>query len=170
MALTATTSRNPCAVDTFDGDIAGIPIAAGASINQGDFVVWDPAANSGNGGIRTPAVAGDMSLANGGFIGIAGQQNPIASLGDPLNTLQLFFRGMYRMKTTAAEVYKMFTPVYFNDAVDVQTITSVIGTRTAVGRIIIPQQQTMQGVQSVTGVANGDIWVWITPFFPLVSI
>lgn len=169
----ATTSRNPVAINTFDGTLAGIPIGVGASINQGDFVVWDPALNSGNGGLRVPTVAADMSIAGGGYLGVAAQQNPVASLGDPLNTLEVFFRNIMRMKTTAGETYKMFTTVYWNDAVDVQTITTVVGTtpvRTKVGQIIIPSAQAMNGVQSITGVANGDIWVWLTPFFPLASI
>ena len=170
MALTATTSRNPCAIDTYDGDLAGIPIAAGQTINQGDFIVWDPAANAATGGLRTPVVPADMSIVNGGFMGVAGQQNPVASLGDPLNTLQIFFRNIVRMKSTAGETYLMFTPLYWNDAVDVQTCTSVVGTRTLIGYAIIPASRTMNGVQSLLGTPNGDLQVWLVPKFPLVSI
>jgi hypothetical protein len=171
MPLTATTSRNPCAIDTYDGSLAGIPIGAGEAINQGDIVVWDPALNSGNGGLRTPAVLADMAISGGGFIGIAGQMNPVASLNDALNTLQIFNKNIVRLKTTSGETYKMFTEVYWNDQVDVQTITTAAtGGRTRVGYAILPAYQTMNGVQSITGTTNGEIQVWLVPAFPLASI
>jgi hypothetical protein len=171
MSLTATSSRNPCAIETYDGSLAGVPIGATYTMNQGDILVWDPALNAGNGGLRTPAVLADMAISGGGYIGLAGQQNPLASLNDTFNTLQIFFRGIFRLKTTSGETYKMFTPVYWNDQVDVQTITNVAtGGRTLLGYAIIPNYQAMNGVQSITGTTNGDIQIWIKPLYPAVGI
>ena len=166
MALTATKSSNTNIKETYDGNFAGIPIVPGSVINEGDFVIWDPALNAGNGGARTPALPADMALANGGFMGTSRQQSPIASLGDYILTIDITKQGVVRLHTTAAEVYKMFMPVYWNDAIDVQTITNVAGTRTQIGWIIIPQQGSMNGIQTVTGAVNVDVQVILKPLFP----
>ena len=166
MALTATKSSNTNVKETYDGVFAGIPIVPGSVINEGDIVIFDPALNAGNGGVRTPTVAADISLAGGGFMGTSRQQSPIASLGDFILTIDITKQGVVRMHTTAAETYKMFTPVFWNDAIDVQTITTVATGRVQIGWALIPQQNVMNGVLTVTGAANVDIQVILKPTFP----
>ena len=171
MALTATKSSNINILETYDGVLTGVPIVPGSVINAGDIIIWDPALNAGNGGARTPAVQADITLASGGFLGTSRQQSPIASLGDYINNIDYTKQGAVRLHTTPGETYKMFTPVYWNDAIDVQTITTVVGARTQIiGYIHLPQQSAMQGVLSVTGAAGVDVQVLLQPRFPNVII
>ncbi len=169
-ALTATKSSNVNIIETYDGVLTAVPIVPGSVINSGDIIIWDPALLSGNGGARTPTVQADIALANGGFLGTSRQQSPVASLGDYLNNIDYTKQGAVRLHSTAAETYKMFTPVYWNEAVDVQTVTNVSTARTLIGYIRLPQQSVMQGVLSITGAANVDLQVLLQPKFPALII
>jgi hypothetical protein len=165
----ATVSRNTDVKETFDASLAGIPIVPGQAINQGDFVMWDATLNAGNGGLRTPVTQGDMAT----YMGIAKQQSPIASLGDLINTMGIRLVGIVRAHTTPGETYTMFQKVFFNETIDVQTITNNTnsGARTVqVGFIILPQQLTMGGSTSLLGAAGIDIQVWISPAYPVVQL
>jgi hypothetical protein len=163
----ATISRNTNVKETYDHSLAGVPIVLGQAINQGDVVMWDTTLNSGNGGLRVAASQADMAT----YMGVAGQQSPIASLGDQINNLQIFIGGVFRFHTTAAEVYKMFTKVFLSETADAQTIiANATGRTIAVGYVIIPQELVMKGVLTITGAAGIDVQVWLTPNFPVATI
>lgn len=165
----ATVSRNTDVKETFDHTVAGIPLVPGQAINQGDFIMWDTTLNAGNGGLRTPATQGDMAT----YMGVSKQQSPIASLGDLINTIAIRNGGVVRVHTTPAETYTMFQKVFFNETIDVQTITSNTnsGARTLpVGYIILPQQLAMGGSTNLLGAAGIDIQVWLSPQYPIVQI
>ena len=168
MALTATTSLNIALRETYDHRLH-VPIVAGTVINQGDLVMWDATLNAGNGAARTPVTQADMAT----FLGFAAQQSPVASIGDSYTYLEIFRGGIVRAKTTAAEVYKHFTKVFFNETLDVQTIVASTntGARTvAVGYALMADQDMMNGITTKTGAAGVDIDVWITPNFPVATI
>jgi hypothetical protein len=165
----ATISRNTFIKRTFDHILAGVPIVPNQAINQGDMVMWDVALNAGNGGLRVVATQADMAT----YMGVASQASPMASLGDTYSSIEILRGDIVRMHTTAAEVYKQFAKVWFNETVDAQTIvlSTNAGARTiAAGYIIIPQQATMTGVTSITGAAGVDIQVWIAPNYPVATI
>jgi hypothetical protein len=162
----ATTSRNTFVKSTSDETLAGIPTGGSAyAINQGDIVVWDSTLNSGAGGIRVPAAQSDMSK----YIGVAAQQTPMASLGDVLLTLEVFRSCIVKLKGTNGETYYQYTPVYWNETVDVQSVTLSTNSnaRTVpVGYVIVPQDLTMAGTYSVLAGANTDLQVWLNPKYP----
>lgn len=165
----STQSRNTNVKETYDHVLNGIPIVLGQAINQGDIVMWDTSLSSGNGGMRVAATQGDMAT----YLGAAMQMSPVASLGDQVNNLGIGRGGIFRFHTTSGETYKMFTKVFLNETIDAQTIVASTntGARTVpVGYIILPQQQVMSGVLTLTGAAGVDVQVWITPNFPVATI
>lgn len=164
----ATVSRNINLRETFDGRLH-VPIVAGTVINQGDALCWDNTLAGGNGAARVVAAQADMA----NFLGFAVQQDPVASIGDSLNTIEIVRSGIVRMKTTPAETYKHFQKLYFNETLDAQTITNNTnsGARTVgVGFAQIPQEPSMNGVTTWLGAVGTDIDVLITPNFPAASI
>jgi hypothetical protein len=89
------------------------------------------------------------------------------------NSIEVRRGGIIRLFTTAAETYKMFTKVFFNETIDAQTIVAATnsGARTvAVGYAILPQQNTMSGATTLVGAANTQIQVWLTPAYPVATI
>jgi hypothetical protein len=166
MSLTPTTSRNSFVKHTFDGSLAGMPTAGSSyPINQGDIVCWDTTLNSGAGGLRTVAVQADMAK----YVGVAAQQTPIASLGDSLLSLEIWQSVIVKLKGTSGETYYHFQEVYWNETVDVQTISNSTNSNARtnpVGWVIIPQDLCMNGIYSVLAGAATDVEVWLNPKYP----
>lgn len=170
--------QNPANKDIFDGSLIYATDSSGVNVvNQGDVVVFDPALNSGNGGIRSAAVQADLVLAGGGYAGVALQQSFVQSLGDKLATIEVAFKNVLNFNTTAAEVYKHGQPVYFNETgvaggiYNQVTNSTNAGARTVkVGYVILPNEQIMSGNLTVTGASGTTISVAIVATFPAASL
>ena len=165
MALAPTVSRNPRSLETFDGKIV-FPLLANAVMNVGDIAVWDTASNLG---VRTPTTQADMA----NYIGVAEQQNPVASLGDQVTSMLIMRNGTAWFFATPGDAYVPLGPVFFNEAISVQTVTSNTnaGARTKPVGFYLPGQQSIlrggAGNLNVTGVAGLLIQVWLTPSYPV---
>lgn len=172
MALAPTVSRNPRSIATDDGKVV-FPLLAGATMNVGDIAVWDTASNLG---VRTPTTQADMT----DYVGVAEQQFPVSSnldepsaQGMPGPSMLVMRNGMAWFFCTPGDNYVPFNPVFFNETLSVQTVTSNTnaGARTKpVGFYFPGQQQIMRGGAgniNVTGVAGLLIQVWLTPAFPI---
>lgn len=172
MALAPTVSRNPRSIDSYDGKVV-FPVLAGSTMNVGDIVVWDTASNLG---VRTPATQADMT----DYVGVAEQQIPVSSNLDEPNAVGIGGPSMLVMRNglawffcTAGDTYAPFNPVFFNETLSVQTVTSNTnaGARTKpVGFYFPGQQQIYRGGAAnlnITGVAGQLIQVWLTPAYPV---
>jgi len=164
-----------------DGKLLYVPDLTGTvPIFQGQIAVFDATLNGGNGGIRPAASQADMTT----FVGIAEQNSILNSLGDQLPTVRVGFKNIYFMNTTAAEVYKFGTVVFFNEAVPQVvgilpantpygqvTASTNAGARThAVGYVILPNQTMLAGITSVTGAVNVQIPVAVVAQFPVPGL
>ncbi len=159
--------------DIFDGHLIYATDQSGVKVaNQGDIVMFDATLNGGLGGVRAvvPATGqGEMAT----YIGIAGQNSILNSLNDVLLTIDVNFKNVFKMKTTAADVYKHLTPVYWNETADAQTVivSSNTGARTVkVGYVILPNEFLMNGTLSITGAAGITVPVAIVATSPVASL
>jgi hypothetical protein len=139
-------------------------------VYQGQISVWDATLNGGNGGVRAASTQADMAT----FIGIAEQNSILNSLLEQLPTVRVGVKNVYYLNTTAGEVYKYGTKVFFNETVaGALQITSGTnsGARTvAVGYVVLPNQTMLAGITSVTGAAGVTIPVAIVGVWPVAGI
>jgi len=164
-----------------DGKLIVLPDLSGAVPTfQGQLVVWDATLNGGNGGVRPAAAQAD--LAN--FVGVAEQNSQLNSLGDILPTVCVGFQGVYYFNTTAAEVYKFGTKVFYNETVPqiVPTLPAQVqpaqvtsstnaGARTvAVGFVILPNEKLLAGISSITGAAGLQVPVAVVANWPTAGL
>ncbi len=168
------TTNNFCFSLT-DGKLVLIPDLSGTTpLYQGQIAVWDSTLNSGNGGIRPAATQADMA----DFVGIAEQNSILNSLGDQEPTVRVGFQGVYFMNTTAAEVYKFGTKVFFNETVAQVvgaygqiTLGNNAGARTVpVGYVILPNQSMLAGITTITGAAGVTVPVAIVTNWPAAGL
>ncbi|MGH7745427.1 MAG: hypothetical protein ACREQ5_11635 [Candidatus Dormibacteria bacterium] len=164
----ATVSANTHSQDIYLGTLVYATDATGVKpVNQGDIAVWDATLNGGNGAVRAAAAQADMAA----YAGAATQSSFLNSLKEIEPTVAVAFKNVYMFKTTAAEVYKTGTKVFFLETADAQTITSSTnaGARTvAVGYVVLPNESLVAG--SVTGAAGVSVPVAVTANFPVASL
>lgn len=166
--MATTPAQNSHNKDIFLGDII-YPTSSVNVVNQGDIVMNDATLNSGNGGLRAVATQADMAT----FAGIAKQSSVLNSLGDLLPTVAVAFKNIFNLKTTAADVYKHGSKVFFNETADAQTVTvsTNAGARTvAVGYVVLPNENLLAGNLTVTGASGVTIPVAILANFPAASL
>jgi hypothetical protein len=166
-------SQNTHNKDIYDGTLIFATDQSGVSgVNQGDITVFDSTLNSSKGGARAVVPAtGQSEMAH--YIGISRQNSVLNSLNDVLLTVDVAFKNVYNLKTTAGETYLHLQPVYWNETADAQTITNNTnsGARTVVvGYIILPQEFVMNGTLSIVGAAGILIPVAIVAHTPVASL
>jgi hypothetical protein len=154
-----------------DGSIILIPDLTGVlPVYQGQIAVWDATLNGGNGGVRAASTQADIA----NFIGVAEQNSILNSLLEQLPTVRVGFQGVYYLNTTAAEVYKYGTKVFFNEsiagALQVTSNTNAGARTIAVGYVILPNQTMLAGITTVTGAAGVQIPVAIIGQWPVVGL
>lgn len=166
----ATVSANTHNKNIHDGDLLYPTDRSGVKVvNQGDIVMFDSTLNSANGGIRSALIQADMAT----YAGVALQNSQLNSLGDVLTTIMVAFKNVFMFKTTAAETYKHGDKVFLNETLDSQTIvkSTNTGARTvAVGFVVLPNENIMAGVLTITGATGTSIPVAVTANFPVASL
>jgi hypothetical protein len=163
--------------ETFDGTLSGIAWVPASVVGIGDPVVWDSTLNSGNGAARRPrndtTPHADADLAS--YLGICRQVNPVQSLGDQINNIDIRKQGSIRVLGTSGETYTMFQAVYFNDVQALadgifRRVTNVATGRThIVGYVLLSQEFVMGGVLNILAAAQTEIEIVVTPNFPAVA-
>ena len=140
--------------------------------NQGDIVCWKSTLNGSKGGVEQVALPADMST----YAGIATQNSILTSLNDVLYTVMVAFKNVFLLKTVAGDTLKHGDAVYLYDSggtiTDAQTITNTqpSDATVVVGYVVLPQEQIMNGVLSITGGTGTTAPIAIGPVqFPVAG-